>query len=170
MQENTESTFPQGATLLKRLHPRAKLPRYATDGSAAFDLWPILADEDPKDGADLFLTLPPGQMVTIRTGWACMPPKDWCVELHSRSGQGKVRVSLANRTGIIDSDYTGELLAMVVNEGTEDYVIQESKAVCQGKLAYSPQAVFFEVLELPKTKRGAGGFGHTDAPTGVHQA
>lgn len=152
-----------GSTLIKRLHPRAKLPKYSTDGAAAFDLWPILADEDPKDGAETILTLAPGQMATIRTGWAMMAPKDWCIELHSRSGQGKVRVSLANRTGIIDCDYGGELLAMVVNEGAEDFVISEAKAICQGKLAYCPQAEFFEVLVLPETRRGTQGFGHTDA-------
>jgi len=155
--------IPEGATLIKRLHPRAKLPKYSTDGAAAFDLWPILADQAPEDGSVLTLTLEPGQMATIQTGWAMMAPKDWCIELHSRSGQGKVRVSLANRTGIIDCDYGGELLAMVVNEGVEPFVISEAKAVCQGKLAYSPQAEFFEVLVLPETRRGAQGFGHTDA-------
>lgn len=161
-----QEKFPKGATLMKRLHKRAQLPRYATAGACAFDLWPVLEDEDAPQGLVNVRVLEPGEMIEVRLGWAIMAPKDWCVELHSRSGQGKVRVSLANRTGLIDCDYSGELLALVVNEGPHPYEISEAKAICQGKLAYAPQAEFFEVLVLPTTRRGAGGFGHTDQPHG----
>lgn len=156
---------PFGATLLKRLHPRAKLPQYATAGAACFDLFPVL-EEGAVVGADgvRCLKLKPGGLLSVRTGWAIVPPAGWCLELHSRSGQGKVRVSLSNRTGIVDSDYTGEVLALVVNEGSQPFMLREDKAMCQGKLAYSPQAEFLEVLVLPETGRGAGGFGSTDKP------
>lgn len=163
MQEAVVQDFPKGATLIKRMHQRARLPKYATEGACAFDLWPVLEDEDAPDGLVNMRVLEPGDMAEIRLGWAVMAPKDWCVELHSRSGQGKLRVSLANRTGLIDCDYGGELVALVVNEGKHVYEIREDRAICQGKLAYSPQAEFFEVLELPTTRRGTGGFGHTDA-------
>lgn len=161
--ENVVQAAPEGATLIKRMHKRARLPKYATEGACAFDLWPVLEDEDAPAGLVNVRVLEAGEMTEIRLGWAVMAPQDWCVELHSRSGQGKLRVSLANRTGLIDCDYGGELVALVVNEGLYPYEIREDRAICQGKLAYSPQAEFFEVLELPTTRRGTGGFGHTDA-------
>ena len=149
--------------LIVRKHERARFPVYATKGSACADFFPILADGPLKD-ADCVprLMLQPGEMRAIRLGWAINAPAGWCVELYSRSGQGKVRVSLANGTGIIDSDYTGELLALVANDGSEPFELREDKAVCQGKLAPAPQMHFWEAHKLQETERGEGGFGSTD--------
>lgn len=145
------------------LHPRAKLPIYGTDDAACIDFFPVLSDTDCPNGYVITKTLLPGEMTAVRLGWAVAMPRNWCLELHSRSGQGKVRISLANRTGIIDADYRGELIALLVNEGSEPYEISEDKAVCQGKPVTAPRMRIREVERLPDTVRGAGGFGSTDS-------
>lgn len=156
-------SYPQHMdVVIERRHPRAREPVYATDGSACADFFPVLCDYDPRDGTAAVVVLEPGEMVAVKLGWAVQVPRHWCLELHSRSGQGKLRVSLANRTGIIDADFTGELIALVVNEGTQAYEIAENKAICQGKLAPAPQMLMRHGA-LAATARGAGGFGHTDA-------
>lgn len=150
--------------LIVRKHERARMPVYATKGSACADFFPILVD-GPLPEADCVprVMLQPGEMRAVRLGWAITVPGGWCLELHSRSGQGKARVSLANSTGVIDSDFTGELLALVVNDGQDAFELREDKAVCQGKLSPAPQMHFWETHKLQETARGEGGFGSTDA-------
>lgn len=88
----------------KLLHPDARAPVLASDGAACFDLHAYM----PTMQSAYVL---PGETVIVHTGIAFAFPKGWCMEVYSRSGHGaKCRVSLANSTGIIDSDYRGELL------------------------------------------------------------
>lgn len=156
-------SYPQAVdVVLERKRQRAREPIYATDGSACADFFPVLSDVSTGDGTAHMVELEPGEMMAVNLGWGVQVPKFWCLELHSRSGQGRVRVSLANRTGIIDSDYTGELVALVVNEGSLPYEISENKAICQGKLSPAPQ-MRWRLGVLASTTRGDGGFGHTDA-------
>lgn len=156
-------SYPQSIeVVMEQRNPCARLPIYATDGSACADFFPVLTNgvDRELDEPRSFL-LEPGEMMAVRLGWAVQVPKHWCLELHSRSGQGKVRVSLANRTGIIDSDFTGELVALVVNEGDKAFAIRECIAICQAKLSPAPQ-MNMRIGEMKSTARGFGGFGHTD--------
>lgn len=155
-------SYPQTMpVVLERKNARAKEPIYATDGSACADFFPVLSDNDLKDGTVPMIELQPGEMVAIRLGWGIQVPAFWCLELHSRSGQGKARVSLANSTGVIDADFTGELVALVVNDGSKVFEIAENKAICQAKLCPAPQ-MRWRIGKLAATERGDGGFGHTD--------
>lgn len=145
---------------MQRKHPRAKAPTYGTIRSACVDLYPVVAD---KEGDPTTISVAPGEVVKVRLGWAMQAVNpQWCLELHSRSGQGKVQVRLANSTGIIDADYTGEICALIENNGKAPFVVSEDKAICQMKPAIAPRMNFIEVAELEATTRGQGGFGSTD--------
>lgn len=129
-------------------------PRYATTGSAGLDLPACL------DGP---VAVPPGARVKIPTGIAIeIPDRHIAGLVFPRSGLAtKHGISLANAVGVIDSDYKGEIIIAVFNQGEREYVINPGERVAQ--LVFVP--VFAATLEvaddLEDTGRGAGGFGST---------
>ena len=89
---------------LKKLAPTAIIPKYATNGSACFDLHAI---EVPDSG----VVVSRGSPQAFRTGLAFEVPPGWVMLIHSRSGQGfKSDIRLANCTGVVDADYRGEVV------------------------------------------------------------
>ncbi len=141
----------------KVLDARAKVPAYATSGSAAADLCAVL--DEP-------LTLAPMQRALVPTGLAIELPGAQCVALvYARSGLSiKHGLCMANGVGVVDSDYRGELKVPMINLGTEPYTIQPGERVAQ--LCISPvyganAAAFVPVQTLGDTDRGEGGFGST---------
>ena len=151
----------------KRLTATAKLPIYATDGSGCFDLFPDTRTLDTIGGKDALI---------CGLGFAVAIPQDWVMEIYSRSGHGfKYNIVLANGTGIIDSDYRGEVKVALVADGYVSQFLYElangDNAIAQAKLVYAPRVNFIEVAELDSTARGTGGFGSTDKinPEGVAQ-
>ena len=130
----------------KVLDPRAKVPAYATPGSAAADLCAVL--DEP-------LTLAPMERALVPTGLAIELP-------YARSGLSiKHGLCMANGVGVIDSDYRGELKVPMVNLGQEPYTIQPGERVAQLCIAPVYTAAFAPVQELGDTTRGEGGFGST---------
>ncbi|MCL6560494.1 MAG: dUTP diphosphatase [Firmicutes bacterium] len=130
------------------------LPRYATAGSAGLDLPACL------DGP---LAVPPGARVKIPTGIAIEIPHRHIVGLvFPRSGLAtKHGISLANAVGVIDSDYKGEIIVAVMNQGGREYVIKPGERVAQIVFVPVFKITLKEVSELNDTDRGAGGFGST---------
>lgn len=130
------------------------LPRYATQGAAGLDLAACL--EAPQ-------VLLPGERALIPTGIAIqLPGPHVGAFLFARSGlAAKHGISLANGVGVIDSDYTGEILCAMVNGGREPFEIKPGDRIAQ--MVFLPVALARLVLvdELEPTARGAGGFGHT---------
>ena len=138
---------------LKRLHPDAQAPAYATPGAACFDLCAVL---------DAPVVVLPGQPKVIRTGLAVEVPEGWVMRIHSRSGQGfKHDTRLANCTGIIDSDYRGEVVVKLASDGPEALVVNPGDRIAQAELAEVVRVDFQFVDELSITDRGTGGFGST---------
>lgn len=147
---------------IKRLDPAATIPQYATEGAACFDLCAI------GDAA-----LPPGEgglpiefygAVAFRTGLAFEIPVWYALKVYSRSGHGfKHGVRLSNGTGIIDSDYRGELIISLRNDGDEPFIVRKGDRIAQAIVIPVQQVTFEEVSELSETKRGQGGFGSTGA-------
>lgn len=140
---------------VKRIGPEyAPLPKYATAGSAGMDLSANIAQA---------ITLAPGQRSLIPTGIAIAIPNRYLVGLvFARSGlAGRHGVCLANGVGVIDSDYTGEILCALKNTGDKPYLVQPGDRIAQ--LVFVPIAVasFAVVEDLAATERGAGGFGST---------
>ncbi|MDD4503794.1 MAG: dUTP diphosphatase [Clostridiaceae bacterium] len=133
---------------------KSKTPEYATEGSAGIDLSACISED---------ITIKPGEIVKVNTGIAIqIPHKGIGGFIFPRSGlSSKHGISLANCVGVIDSDYTGEIICPVINHSKSDYTIK-----CGDRIA---QIVFMPVLNvklqqtdsLEATERGAGGFGST---------
>lgn len=130
-----------------------KAPMYATDGSAGFDLAACI--DEPA-------SLLPGEIRKIPTGIAIQIPVGYGGFVFPRSGTAsKYGVNLANCVGVIDSDYTGEVICPVQNNGSEPYTIEPGERVAQLVVMPIAQCELVFVDELTETSRGAGGFGST---------
>ncbi len=130
------------------------LPRYATAGAAGLDLSACL--EEP-------LAVPPGARLKIPTGIAIeIPYRHIAGLIFPRSGLAvKHGISLANAVGVIDSDYKGEIIVAVFNQGEREYVINPGERIAQIVFVPVFTATLEEVDELKDTARGSGGFGST---------
>lgn len=130
------------------------MPRYATEGSAGLDL-PACIDAP--------LAVPPGARMKVPTGLAIEIPHRYVAGLvFPRSGLAtKHGISLANAVGVIDSDYKGEIIVAVFNQGEKEYIINPGERIAQ--LVFVPvfRTVLEEVDSLEDTERGSGGFGST---------
>ena len=137
----------------KRLHPDAKLPTRATDGSAGADFYSVEA-----------VTLQSNTPILVRTGWAIALPRGFALLVIPRSGFAyKENLTVANSPGLIDSDYRGELMVMMFNRQPEPFFIGAGERIAQSLIIreYTSSFRFVEVQELPTTARGEGGFGST---------
>ncbi|PZP86585.1 MAG: dUTP diphosphatase [Azospirillum brasilense] len=129
------------------------LPAYATEHSAGMDLLAALAEP---------MTLAPMQRALVPTGLSIALPEGFEAQIRPRSGLAfKHGISLVNSPGTIDADYRGEVGVLLINLGTEPFVIERGMRIAQMVIAPYTRAQFSEVLELPSTQRGAGGFGST---------
>ena len=138
----------------KVLDARAKVPAYATPGSAAADLCAVL--DEP-------LTLAPMERALVPTGLAIELPGAHSVALvYARSGLSiKHGLCMANGVGVVDSDYRGELIVVIMKVCTESYTIAPGERVAQLCIAPVWQAAFVPAATLNETERGEGGFGST---------
>ncbi len=129
------------------------LPSYATEGSAGVDLMANI---------DSVLTLKPGNRALIPTGLYISLPKGYEAQVRPRSGLAlKYGITVLNTPGTIDSDYTGEIGVILINLGSEPFIIHRGDKVAQMVINKFESAEFIQVEELEKTERGEGGFGHT---------
>lgn len=133
-----------------------KLPEYATSGSAGMDLRACIKAP---------IAIEPGKIIKIPTGIAIqIPSKDIAAFVFPRSGlSSKHGIALANCVGVIDSDYTGEIICPVINNGQETYTIQPDDRIAQMIFMPIYLAKLEYVEELCETGRGSGGFGSTGA-------
>jgi len=137
----------------KKLNELAKLPRYATEGAACFDMSASI--EEP-----VFIL--PGQSKTISTGLAAEVPNDCVMLLFSRSGHGFIHnIRMSNCVGVIDSDYRGEIKASIYNDSHEMFTVEPGERIVQAMIVFTPQVAIELVSELSSTERGEGGFGST---------
>jgi len=138
---------------VKKLHPDAVIPKYATDGAACFDLVAIGGTEPHEfdDWADIY-----------RTGLAFEVPPGWVMLIFSRSGHGfKLGMRLSNCVGVIDSDYRGEVKVSIRDDSCMGHHVDAGQRIAQAMLVQIPRLDLVEVAELSSTDRGAGGFGST---------
>ncbi|WP_239482857.1 dUTP diphosphatase [Paraburkholderia sp. C35] len=143
---------------IKRLHPDAQIPQFATAGAACIDLHAIEADSFKPHPTDMHACI-------FRTGLAVEIPSGYVLKIYSRSGQGfKDAVRLSNCVGVIDSDYRGEIMVSLRADGDDSkavYKVRDGDRIAQAMLEYAPPFEIIEVGELSETARGAGGFGST---------
>ena len=138
---------------VKRLHPNAKLPAYGTDLSAGADLSACL------DGP---VTIQPGQTAFLPTGLAIAVPRGYAGLVFARSGLGCKRgLAPANKVGVIDADYRGQVHVALLNHSGEPQTIYPGDRIAQLLIVPVLTPEMEEVAELDETARGEGGFGST---------
>jgi len=146
--------------LVRRL-PHAEglpLPSYATAGAAGMDL--IAAIQDP-------VTVGPGERTLVPTGLTIALPPGYELQIRPRSGLAlRHGITLPNTPGTIDEDYRGEIGVILLNTGTEAFVIERGARIAQAVLAPVSKATWQEVDNLDETERATGGFGSTGAKAG----
>ena len=138
---------------IKKLDDAAIFPTYGTPFAAGADLYALCAGK---------IRSQPGQTVLIHTGLAIEIPEGYGGFVFARSGLAtKKGLAPANKVGVIDSDYRGELMIPLHNGGKETVEIEHGERVAQLVFLPCPQADFLPVDELSDTARSAGGFGST---------
>ena len=138
---------------VKLLDPRAKLPAYGSAAAAGADLYAL------TDGP---VTIAPGQTVLVHTGLALAIPRGYVGLVYARSGLAtKEGLAPANKVGVIDADYRGEVIIFLHNHGDAPQVVEDGDRVAQLLLVPYLTAQFAPAEELDGTARGAGGFGST---------
>lgn len=140
---------------IKKLHPDAATPKYATNGSSGFDL---VAVEDVEISI--------GQTKLVKTGLAIDVGPGYELQVRPRSGLSlKTGLRITNSPGTVDSDYRGEVCVIMTlqpnGDGTITYRIKKGDRIAQGVVCPVVQADMEIVDYLDETDRGAGGFGST---------
>ncbi len=138
---------------IKKLSENAILPTYGSAYAAGADLY-ALPDTD--------VTIQPGQTILIHTGIALELPIGYAGLIYARSGlASKKGLAPANKVGVIDCDYRGEVMVALHNHGTIPQTVSGSERIAQLVITPYITASFIEADELSDTARGAGGFGST---------
>jgi len=137
-----------------RLGDEFPLPHYATPGAAGMDLRACLHEP---------LVIAPGETHLIPTGMAIhIGDTRLAAVLLPRSGLGhKHGIVLGNLTGLIDSDYQGQVFVSCWNRGNESFTINVGERIAQMVFVPVEQAIFDIVDEFETSRRGEGGFGHS---------
>jgi dUTP pyrophosphatase len=131
------------------------LPAYQTEGSAGLDLSAAIAEP---------WVLEPGARRLVPTGLKLAIPDGFEAQVRPRSGLAlKHGIGMVNSPGTIDSDYRGPLGVILVNHGSEPFVIEPLSRIAQLVIAPVARAAIVLTTNLDETERGAGGFGSTGA-------
>lgn len=138
---------------VKKLHPDAVLPKYGSAYAAGADLYAC----EPSN-----VTIQPHATVFIHTGIAIEIPEGLVGLIYARSGLAcKRSLAPANKVGVIDSDYRGEIVVALHNHSDEPQTVEKGERVAQIVLTPYVSADYAEADELSDTVRGVGGFGST---------
>lgn len=138
---------------VKKLDDRAVLPTYGSEFSAGADLYAV---------CDQAVVIQPSETKFIRTGLAMEIPQGFAGLIYARSGLACKRgLAPANKVGVVDADYRGEVMVALHNHSTTAQTIETGERIAQLVIAPFLKAEFLASDELCDTVRGAGGFGST---------
>ena len=141
------------AVRVKKLQPNAKLPTYGSACAAGADLYACL---------DTAVTVEPGEIFWVPTGIALEVPAGCAGLIYARSSMGAKRgLAPANKVGVVDSDYRGEIRVVLLNHSKHPQTIEPGERVAQLLITpvLTPEYVESDILD--DTDRGIGGFGST---------
>ena len=137
---------------IKKLNENAIIPTYGTEYSAGADLYNL----------DTPLTIQPHSTALIHTGIAMEIPEGYCGLIFARSGLATKRgLAPANKVGVIDADYRGEIMVALHNHTDSEKEVASGERIAQLAIVPFLKVEFDLVDELSDTVRGAGGFGST---------
>lgn len=138
---------------IKKLHDNAVIPTYGSEYAAGADLYACI--DEP-------VSISPGETKLIKTGLAMEIPAGYAGLIYARSGlASKKGLAPANKVGVIDADYRGEVMVALHNHSNLEASIEPQERIAQLVITPYLTAVFEETSELSDTVRGAGGFGST---------
>ena len=138
---------------VKKLDERAVLPCYGSDFAAGADLYAVL--DEP-------VVIAAGETKLIRTGLSMEIPEGYAGLIYARSGLATKRgLAPANKVGVVDADYRGEVMVALHNHSAVPQVVEPMERIAQLVVAPFLRAEYFECDELSDTVRGQGGFGST---------
>ena len=140
---------------VKKLRPNAQLPTYGSAYAAGADLYACL---------DAPIVIQPHTTQFIPTGLAMELPVGWAGMVFARSGMASKRdLAPANKVGVIDSDYRGEVRVVLLNHSSRNQTVSPGERVAQLLITPVLAPAFVLAEELEQTRRGSGGFGSTGA-------
>ena len=138
---------------IKKLNPDATIPTYGSEYAAGADLYACLFAP---------INIEPGETFMVKTGISVEIPEGYAGLIYARSGLASKRgLAPANKVGVIDSDYRGEIRVALHNHSLMSQKIEPNERIAQLVITPYIQAVFNETTELSDTERGEGGFGST---------
>lgn len=138
---------------IKKLKENAVIPTYGSEYAAGADLYAAI---------DSPVTIAPGATEFIGTGLAMEIPMGYAGFVYARSGLScKEGLAPANKVGVVDADYRGEITVALYNHSKEAKTVEPGDRIAQMVIAPFLNVDFTEVDELSKTVRGVGGFGST---------
>lgn len=136
-----------------RLSSEAKIPVYSSPEAAGADLCAL---------AEKPLVIKPGETVMVHTGIAVEVPQGYAALIFARSGLASKRgLAPANKVGVVDSDYRGEVMVALHNHSGMEQTVEQGERVAQLVIVPYLRAEFTETEALSQTQRGEGGFGST---------
>lgn len=137
----------------KKINPNAYIPTYGSSYAAGCDLSACI---------DQAISIPPHTTIKVPTGLAIELPENTVGLIYARSGMATKRhLAPANKVGVIDADYRGEIIVALHNHSEEAQTIEVGERIAQLVVAPFYHVEFEEVDELSETVRGEGGFGST---------
>ncbi len=138
---------------VKKLREKACLPTYGSEFSAGADLYACIEED---------ITVAPGESVFIPTGLSMEIPQGYAGLVYARSGLAcKKGLAPANKVGVGDSDYRGEIMVVLHNHGNAHQTISGGERIAQLLITPVLTPAYQEVTELANTGRSTGGFGST---------
>lgn len=138
---------------VKRLNENAILPTYGSAEAAGADLYACLEET---------VSIQPGEVAWIGTGIALEVPKGCAGLIYARSSLGVKRgLAPANKVGVVDSDYRGEIRVVLLNHSKQVQTVNHGERIAQFVITPVLTPSYTEVEELTDTTRGTGGFGST---------
>ncbi len=138
---------------IKKLNESAIIPKYATKHSAGADLYSCVQND---------IVIQPSETAFIPTGISIEIPSGYAGFIYARSGlASRNGLAPANKVGVIDSDYRGEIIVALHNQSSAPQTVTNKMRIAQLVIAPYLQAEFDEVYSLDDTDRGVGGFGST---------
>ena len=139
---------------VKKLDDRAILPTYGSAYAAGADLYALIEGES--------LTIGAGETILVSTGLSVEIPEGYVGLIYARSGLAtKKGLAPANKVGVIDSDYRGEVKVALFNQSGKEQTVAAGERVAQLVIAPYLAVEYQQAEELSDTARGAGGFGST---------
>ena len=139
---------------VKKLREGATLPSYGSAFAAGCDLYACSEQSE--------VSIAPGETVMIPTGWAMEIPEGYAGLIYARSGLAcKSGLAPANKVGVVDSDYRGEICVALHNHSAQARTVRSGDRIAQMVITPYLTAEFALRDELKDTARGTGGFGST---------